>query len=252
MYKLWIDDHASGADLTLVSDPAPVGDDAGCADTGAQCGAERCELVEPSRVVEACSAGDDPIRFGEIDRRSIGWQHLLRRRVGSVGKIRSRRGRRRCRSDVISAADAGLQRRNERRRRFDRMQFACRLGGSGRSATATRSCTWRRADAAAARPTGERGRVRRVRRAARGSARRRTEWPMPLPMPPGGSRRPRTWSRWWATLCTSSMPAAVPEPTSVALPPHSEMVSPAPAGTIPSRTTITASIVVRLNGWATR
>ncbi len=55
-----------------------------------------------------------------------------------------------------------------------------------------------------------------------------------------------------ATCCTAIAAAAVPEPTSTTLPPHSEMVSSAPAGNSASRTTITASIDVRLNGQAPR
>src|SRR3954453_23344410 len=41
--QLWVDDDAGGADLAVVADPAPVGDDAGRADAGAERSAQRGE-----------------------------------------------------------------------------------------------------------------------------------------------------------------------------------------------------------------
>ena len=83
--QLRIDDHAGGADLSFVTDPTAIGDDASRADAGPHRSTQGGELIESAHVIEPCSAGDDPFGFGQIDRGRVSRQHLLDDGVSHVG-----------------------------------------------------------------------------------------------------------------------------------------------------------------------
>ena len=123
MYRLGIDDDAGRADLTLVADPAAIGDHARCADTRLEHGTQRGQLLEAPLVVEPGTAGDDALRLREVDRCRVGWQNRFDRRVVALGEHRDQRADHGGRVEAIHSADPGLQGCHERVRRFDRMQL---------------------------------------------------------------------------------------------------------------------------------
>ena len=70
--EIGVDDHAGGADLTLVRHPTPVGDHPRRAHTGADGRADPGELVHAGRVVEPGAAADDAWRLGQVDGGRVG------------------------------------------------------------------------------------------------------------------------------------------------------------------------------------
>ena len=125
--QLGIDDHAGGADLSVVVHPRSVGDDAGRAHDASDRAGEPVQLDETIVAVEAGAAADDRARLAEVHGLHVGWQHLDDPGIVSVG------GRRPA-ADVEMlhggrfgecerTANAGLQRGDERAVRSEFVQL---------------------------------------------------------------------------------------------------------------------------------
>jgi hypothetical protein len=124
--QLRVDHHAGGADLALVGHPAAVGDHAGGAGAGAECGGHTTQLSHPLAAVEAGAATDDARRLGQIHRGRVGRQHggdsgVDARMLRCRDRVDLRCGQAGLRSD---AADVRLQGGDEALGRSERVQFA--------------------------------------------------------------------------------------------------------------------------------
>ena len=87
-----VDDDAGRADLALVADPSPVGDDARRPHRRAEPGRDRGELFEALGAVESGSAADDAVGLRQVHRGDVGRQQFDERWI-DIAVRRVRQGR---------------------------------------------------------------------------------------------------------------------------------------------------------------